>query len=669
MPKARLEIWNPTNTVKLADLWDVDPKLWQRNFDDIETTGYKLNEPGSGGLVIQQDHPAAAHVVRDNIVKLHADTTPVCAYRIKGRRTKTVSKRHAARTIVARGDGLWADWEKARVGPWSYNRPNSPDRIFNWASPPYDTTGWSSTLYTQTRVKSPHMPKLWPNSFVYSEYVLTRADSASQPVGDYLFRRPFTLASAADVVFYIAADSTYDVWIDGVTLERNAAVKPDDTAWQETWRAVVPHDAGTHHLGVRVENWGGRSGLIVSAFTVANGHLDMPLFSTGGGTGLAWRSLDVSATRPGFTAPQILQILLSEAQGRGALLGWTIQSHGVHPVIETYGTRVGDSVKKVVDDLATGWIDVEADLVGLKLHLYPKDGLGTATGKTATIADLEVIEDGDVTNAALGIYADGIRWRTDNSSIGDLGRNEGSLTLGTVTDAASADKILDTHLAANSRPVESVVGEVIDVANAVAGIDFKVGDSVSVNGNVQRVVGMSWDVHRNGDLIPYPEFEAPAAVRRREFERSVERQISSFDSPATASLLTMDPLVVKGRPSYETWNWTWSDDIEDALNEIDPEKPWQVKSPKTVMRLAWFQIQCDPDDLPDAWGTTKVTIMKNGVELNPLYRRGLNTLVDLQWTAIWGYEIIYPGDRIQVACLESGGHVDGTIELIVAEAV
>lgn len=670
MPDIRLEIWDPSNTVKLGDLWTTDNAGRQRNFDELADTGWKLNEAGAGGFTVQQDHPIVAQLAKRNVVRLTIDGTPVFPYRIDSIRKKRVTKRQKHRTLQISGSGLLGrEFDKVRVAQWRQGRPNTAERVWNWASPPLDTTGWSSSLTQQTRTVSPHFPAYYPISPLYAGWVLTRADSQNQPLGDCLFRRPFTVAAATDAVFFLAADDTFEIWVDGVLIERNAVIYPDVSGWSDTWRYVVPLSSGSHTLAIKTTNYGGAHALIASAFEVNGQILGAPFFSTGPGSGLAWRSLDYPDPKPGFTAPQILGMLFTEAQTRGALTGWSIQTHGSHPNIEEFSVRLGTSYRQVLDLIAAQWCDMEPDMSGLKLHLYPKDGLGSASGTTAALTDLEHFDDLDIENAVEVIWADDIEWRQHNGSISTHGRHEGTLTLGAVKSLAAARKIADDYLAVNAFPVESYVGSVLDQSNVVAGVDYSVGDTQTVDGQTLRCSGLTWNVARNGDAVPYVEWESPVAIRRRQLERAVERSIQAFDEPASAPLLSMNRMIIAGKPSTEAWSWSWSDDIEDALNEVDPEKPWQVKRVEKLRRLSIFEIEIDPADLPDAWGDTTVTIMKNGVELNVLYRLKLNTLVAHSWLPIWGYEVVRPDDRLQVACLESGGHVDGRITLTAADAL
>lgn len=664
MPKARLEIWNPSNTTKLGDLWTVDGNGNQRNFDDIDATGFKLNEFGSGGVTIQQDHPNAALLTAGNVVRLCAGSTPVYAWRIASKTAKNITGKHVERVIEPKGFGLWKDWYWSIVGPWHYGRPISVDRVFNWASPPLNTSSWMTQLFLQDRTgTTPGWPRAMPIAPLFAAWVWSRSTSASQPVGSSLFRRPFTLDADKMIGVYVAGDNAFEVWIDGVLLERNSSVDPDTSSWEETWRVAIPLTAGSHHLGIKVDNWGAWASLLAAAFTVTTAGLDEPLFSTNAEPAGGWLGLDYPNPLPGFTAPQILQLLLTEAQARGELTGWSLTTHGTHSQIPEFPTRVGARYTDVIDALTATYLDVEADTSGLNLHLYPKDGLGSATSVVVDVKELATISDGEIVNAVLGVWADGVRWRQDAGSISTYGRFADSVSLGSMTDLVAVDEALDAYLAANAYPTVSVVGEVVDATGKTAGVDYGVGDTLTVAGETQRCSGLTWTVKRNGDLVPMPEWESPVLIRRRERERAYERQIAMFDSPASSAILSKDPLTLIGRPASDEWTWSWSDDIEDALNEVDPDKPWQVKQVDHTQRLWEFSIECDPNDLPDAWGDTIVTIMKDGVELHTAYRVKLTTVKARDALQIWGYETVFAGDRIQVACIEAGGHVDGAITL------
>lgn len=675
MGVARLEIRDADNDTLLAPMWDVDGDGFQRNFDSIPPTGEKLNESGSGGFVIQEDHPAAEHAVPGNVVRVLSDTTPLYSFTISERDHTRIAKRQPERAIRVKGRDLLERWADSTVDPWIAGRPISADRIWNWAAPRgFDDSAWGTAEYVQTRTVDPVWPEAYPVAPLFAAQVWTAAYADPQPLGSTLWRRTFTLASDADVAIFQAADDAANMWANGVVLNRHSTVYPDTAGWQKTWREVPPFSAGTHVVGFEAFNYGGPAYFMASALTVVNGVLDSPVFSTGDGD---WVWFDPgSGAKPGFTAPEIVDMLLDEAQARGELLGWTITAHGTHASIEEFSVRVGSTYRDVLDQIATAHCDIAADPEGLELHLWPKGDKGTTTAVSVTtdqITVLQQIDSDDICNSVQGVWADGSRRvaRTPHPTLGVKSRSQ---QLGSFTDPAAVDAWLELYLDAWEEPAPSIVGDVRDLVGAEAGVDYLTGDTLELNGVSVLCVGITWTVDRTGELVPHPEFDSLVGLRRREMTRSLDRMASQFASPASASLLTSQPLLLSGHPATQEWTWSWADDIEGALNEVDPEKPWQVKRAERTQRIYKIAIEIDPADLPDAFGDTKVRFLKNGTTINSLYDVTLTTAIARAETLVWGYETILSTDRIQPQVLDvggsvGGGHVDGTITMGLADPV
>lgn len=167
-------------------------------------------------------------------------------------------------------------------------------------------------------------------------------------------------------------------------------------------------------------------------------------------------------------------------------------------------------------------------------------------------------------------------------------------------------------------------------------------------------------------------FVAPAGVSEIEVEvaagGAVDRLVASYDSPSSAALQSDKRLLVSGYPSGGQFTWPWGGDV-DKLNDDDPDKPSQVGRVETMSRLWKFEVEIDPGDLPDAWGTTTIRLLKNGTVLNVLYNLDLTTTVARVETQIWAYEVVSPGDRLQVQASAQGGHVDGRVTLHYCDAI
>lgn len=681
MGKARIEVWDPTHTSKLGETYTLDDQLRLRNLDDMPATGEKLNELGGGGLTVHLTHPIAQHLRAGNWVRLYSGEHHVHTFRIREREATTRAPSPADLTVDIDGEDPLEAWRGSVVDPWLADddaRPVSVDRVFNWASPPLDTDDWSDTVYNLVRPASvePLEPEAFPNHDRYYRWILSRPSADAHPAGDYLFRVEFDLDEDCPVVHYLAADNDAEIWVQGCLVQRGLAQKPSTDGFTKTHRWAFPHTAGTITVAIKVTNWPGGSinpsGFRYTAAKVTDGKFGDVLFTSA--SALPWICKDLPSPFPGFTAPQILQMLLDEAQARGELQGWSIVVHGDHEQIEEYSIRVGTDYVDVISDMRAMWIDARAAKDALELHVWPKGQMGATVEVTLdepSVVRFTEIEDGEFFNKVQGIWSDGVRWAEHAASIAELEEvRSTSLQLGSVTRPQAVDTILAAYLETHAYPVRSLVSELRDLPGKEAGVDYGVGDTVEVLGEPVRCTGITWQVHPlTGDLIPTPEWETAASVRRRERERALERLIAGFDGPAAAPLLSSSPLIVSGVPQTQELTWSWSDDIEEALNEIDPEKPWQLKRVEKPMRVYAVELEIDEGDLPDAWGFTEIQVLRNGVEMSPFYRVALSTTkaYDRSWMS--PYHVIMPSDTVTVRCSMAGGHVDGRVTLYLAEPV
>lgn len=672
---AVVQVFDVANETKLADLRVVDADGFERSFDDIRPTGEKLCEAGSGEVIAQADHPAMEHLVPGNVVRLCGDDgdgpEPVFSFRIGEDDIQVVAVSEKDLTVKLSGPGLLGDWERATVAPWMPGRPVSADRVWNWASPRgFDDSGWSTTVYVQSR--EPEWQPLWPAMFPVgpsdAKMVWTAPTAEWQTEGVKLFRLTLNITEPGDIASFHSADNASDVWASGVLLNRHTLTYPDRSGWQKTWREVVPVDAGTHVFAYAPDNWFMGAYLLVALLPVSdNGVVEGDLIAATGTT--AWKWYDPGdGPKPGFTALQIVEMLLEEAQDRGMLTDWSIQSYGEFGNIEEFSARVGDSYLSVLESLALSEIDFAADTEGLVLHVWPKGGRDREPDVTLTVdavddAGLTVTD--DVVTAVLVVWADGATWvERDDHPV--LGRREASLHLGSVTDMGGVLRVANAFLDAHAEPALSVVGAFHDTPGFRAGVDYQVGDTIGcdVPGLPEslRCVGLTWTVdQRTGELLPNPEFDTPSGVLRRERQRAMDRASAAYNTAASAPLLTDDRLLISGYPSGSSVTWSWSGDV-DELNDDDPDKPAQVWRPVETQRLWMFEVEIDQSDLPDAWGTTTIRLIRNGSVLSD-YNLTLTTTVYRRQIQIWAGELARAGDIFRVQAYTQGGHVDGRVTL------
>lgn len=674
---ARVEIWDRLNTTKLADLWVEDGNGFQRNFDDLKSAGEKLGESGSGSVTIQRDHPAAEFAVPGNVVRLCAkvddeDPVPVWAWTISEHDDTLVTLKQKDETIVLEGPGLLERWAASVVAPWIEGRPISQDRVWNWAAPRgFDDSGWSTTSYVQSRSTIDlQWPTMYPVSPDGASMLWSSPSSITQAPGSLLFRVTVEPDHDCDVVAFHSADDTADAWVDGVLLNRQAIVYPDHSGWVKTWREVPSLSAGPHVFGYRAVNLAVGGAYFMGTIMETNGAtvIGDPLTSTGDGT---WKWFDAgNAPTPGFTAPQIVEMLLDEAQARGELEGWSVEAHGDFDNIPEFSCRVGASYREVLDALMAADLDVGVDVEGLVLHLWPPFERGDAHRFDFWEDDLDVLSvatTDDVVTAVLIVWSDGATW-VERGDHPVLGRVSKSLSLGSVTDLNTVLRVGEAYLDSHAEPSRSVVASIENI-DLVPGVQWGVGDWGGVMGEALRCVGLTWTVERDGRLTPVPEFGSISSLRRRTYQLTLDRLTSRFESPLSASVLTSKSLVMSGYPSSSDWTWSWSGSVDDLEELDDPEKPAQPKSPDTVRRLWLVTAEVSEGDLPDAWGDTTIRIVKNGATLNSLYDVTLTTTVAKVQKQIWAYETCSPSDQFTIQIIEFGGHVDGAVTISHCDAV
>lgn len=675
---ASFRIYNRANSTELSRL---DRTVSGRVWAPIEASAQdRLNKAGTGSVTVPVDHPSAADLVGGNVIRVYHGTTCVHAWTILDVRTITVAD-EPQRRIVATGTGLLDRWSEALVDPWNANetRPVSLDRVWNWASPELDTSGWSTTVHNQTWTNSqwPRLPEAWPKTnSPATSWIWSRTEADVQPTGTSLFRRSRSFASPATVAIFVAANSTFEVWLDGVLLDREPNRQPDRTGYERTRRYVVNVTAGTHDFAFGVENWGGSisdnpAGLAVSVWTVESDELNTLLFTTRAADG-NWITKDYPNPYPGWTAIEILQMCLDEAQDRDELLGWTINDNGQsYAEIEEFAARVGDPLSKVIDALAATYIDVNVDPTGRVLRVWPKSvGVGSVTSVDldpgVNVAYLSRTVSDDIVNAVLGVWEQGVRWRTRAFSIAANGRRTGSLVVGQVGNRRALDQILDAYLDAYAVPVTSIVAEVVPSTGAVAGVNYKVGDTVTLDGDAVRCVGLTWSLEDDGTLLARPEFDTPLAIRRDERLATIERLTGAFDAPATASIIDRDLLLNTGLVNTQTQTWSWSGPIDDALDTEDSDAPWQPVRLDRAQRIYRFEVECPAEFVARFTGTTTVSLMVNGTVLHTLSLDDNDTYASVDASVT---SVVLPQDLVSVKCTATGGHIDGAIRVLFADPV
>jgi hypothetical protein len=259
-----------------------------------------------------------------------------------------------------------------------------------------------------------------------------------------------------------------------------------------------------------------------------------------------------------------------------------------------------------------------------------------------------------------------VRWRTSSASISANGRRTGTLVAGQVGNRRALDQILDAYLDAYAYPFEAVACEVVPTTGAVAGVDFGVGDTVTLDGDTVRCVGLTWRLEADGSLQARPEFDTILAVRQQESIRTVERLTEAFDAPATAGIIDRDLLINSGVVGTETVTYSWSGDIEEALDPDDPDNPWQPTRLESARRIYRFEVEVPAENLLDFFGDTTVKLVKNGSDIATLTLTDTDTYASIDMAVS---QVVLPDDLLTVRCTEGGGHIDGAVRIQLADPV
>lgn len=397
-PTLTAELFDASNSSRVAVL----SESFDRRFQD------PVSELGSGTLTLLADDANASALTIGRHVRFLIDGDPVFTFRIDKREARPVDRgEESAQVVVASGRGVGVAFTDAVVYPQGGTsfRPQSEVRPFTWASSYTSTAGWPNAVGQFDNACIPTIydpvtgtpPLGWPAPVTSSKvrWIWSRG-RAAHPAGISLFRKSFTLGSSTQCVMFLAG--TARCYLDAIELIPYTATFPNWGHNYTTARMLVI-SAGTHELAIEARN-DDFTGLYQnpSQLGCVLGALhSVPTSGSYGefnslivGTDDTWKCLDYPASYPNPSPGTILSTLVTEAQARGALSGWsfggafsaTTDSNGV-PWASSLevSPRVGDSVLAVLKQMTElQLIDWRADAVGRVLRVW---NWGTSVADTA----------------------------------------------------------------------------------------------------------------------------------------------------------------------------------------------------------------------------------------------------------------------------------------------
>lgn len=411
MPIDRVQIWNRTNTTKIADtvLERSEGGVWA---PIAASARLQVVGDGGGDLSLPDGHPSIASATYRNVVRLVRISdedveTKLASWTIDNiDQVKTAPSPQANKDFQVRGIGLLDRWNDCIILPWIpiNDKPQTDVRLWNYASPGLDTSRapWTTTVYQQVRNTSDP-----PRPIAYTDPVTSFIYGRPDPIDDihppevWVFRKEFTITEAGVYAFYFTGDDRFRAWLDGTELEANLPEFPSD-GWWYTFRAAVYLPVGDHVYAQLVQNDAGVGAMIANCWpTNGYGLISPPIWVSGvdgdpdndfGDYIGEWWAANHTATPTGHTGPEILQRQLTEGQGRGGYQSMSIDVPDLdhdsagNPavIIPEVAAPIGSKGGSLISALEP-WYDIVPDETadGLVTKIFNKaTGMGGDSGVT-----------------------------------------------------------------------------------------------------------------------------------------------------------------------------------------------------------------------------------------------------------------------------------------------
>lgn len=538
-----------------------------------------LNEPGSAVLAIDNDDPDLASVNADDHLLL---------YRLYGAAAFTMLPRETSRTdatpdeefgeiTVFTGPGHVSLCDESLVYPSRGldQLPIETDRVFNWASPYLDDSGWRTpTAIVQQGIPDMEfwgdMPGNFPSGFGAFWLGATMATEEWAQQGPTYFRCSFTVPDGVDhAIIYFGADAQGAVWLDGQLVLTSEYTASDPT---QLYTVIVDVTEGDHLIAVEnindpdpegdhLHNPGGfvLGMLPIDALGVVPDVTDALLISSNLFPGIwDWKMVDntipdglaPAKQPPGVTPGLVVQAALAEAHTRGELTGVTligdehVDAEGVAwPTVGEIQTKVGNDLLTFLRELSGTYIDYWMAPGSLELHIYVIDGRGRNRASVGLHAptDPDDAATGNITdqlfktrppqaNALLVRWNGGWHEVTLPASISTHGRRVGLLSL-SVDSLQEAIRIAEKQLAifGNQRGELSIGLEpanVDDLLDPLTTTDlpywqFYVGDVLGSPS--QRVVQLSVKEDDDGNVTYAPVLNDVLMAAEERWEQAIKK--------------------------------------------------------------------------------------------------------------------------------------------------
>jgi hypothetical protein len=527
----------------------------------------EIKGPGGGSFQVHLDDPVLARYPNCldyyNIVRVYNDGLCLAAYEISDINNIQVDKsENASRYREVSGQGLRGWFRNATVQPYKGLRQDSyTTRNFNfasevntWYNPAEWTNPWGGTKQSDPPEINnwPYGPEDWPDA-PDARWIWDRPFSATQPQGDVYFRYTLSVPSEAKYSFFVAADDTFDLYVDAQLL---ADHHDNKVSWSTTTQVDITLGPGDHVVGFKVTNdaRGGRAGLLCAIFRYGNPAEPTAaqlVAQTAGGDG--WRCLGYPAIPPAWTPGEVMLTLLEEARARGvAFVDWITPDF----------TRTHDSNGELWDrnvewsfKVGTEYYDVITKLEELSCDVFIDPELGTlqmwkerskkeAPGDYPQQPQFELGKNiGKATESGKADIKTRFNILTDDGWVTEIdyiaenkyGIREG--TLETNNSKAFAKTVAKAAFTKQGAPEDSAALTIFPTPGMVPFKDYKVGDWViapAANGTgtptKRRIVSLAFVEDTAGNITYSAEFDTITENRLQKLERWLANATASASS-------------------------------------------------------------------------------------------------------------------------------------------
>lgn len=260
----------------------------------------------------------------------------------------------------------------------------------------------------------------------------------------------------------------------------------------------------------------------------------------------------------------------------------------------------------------------------------------------------------------------GTTWVTDSASIATHGRHEGVMSINEPLSDADIVRRGQAFLATQGGLTDSV--EVTPLRTVTPGVDYQVGDLVTVNGEKRRCVDIKRNL--NGDtgewLPPTPVFTTMSDQRRLNADRALDRLITMQGGGGVDASATPDTVLrpIEKVKWVKTLKWSWYDGADPGDRKLlDDDSRWQVERIEEPARCAAITVTAD---WSGATGNTILELHRNGSLWNGLFNVTLTPPPESYgWRIVWmyGYEFLNEGDMVTIRASSNGQHRQGAYEL------